>query len=66
VNDITVRDLRHYVATRLIAARVDPRTVIGRLGHRRTSTTLDIYSEFVPVADREAAEVLQKLLDRAK
>jgi integrase len=54
-------DLRHFVATQL-AAGVDPRTVSGRLGHSRTSTTLDIYAAFVPARDRDAAELLGRLL----
>lgn len=31
--------LRHYVATRLLSAGVDVRTVAGRLGHRNAATT---------------------------
>ncbi len=55
-------DLRHFVATQLLAAGVDPRTVSGRLGHSRTSTTLDIYAAFVPARDRDAADLLGRLL----
>jgi len=55
---------RHLAATRLIGAGVDVRTVAGRLGHARASTTLDIYSHFLPERDREAAEILGALLDR--
>jgi integrase len=54
---------RHLVATRLIAAGVDVRTVAGRLGHARASTTLDIYSHWLPGRDREAASILGQLLD---
>lgn len=54
---------RHLAATRLIGAGVDVRTVAGRLGHARASTTLDIYSHFLPERDREAAEILGALLD---
>jgi integrase len=55
---------RHLAATRLVAAGVDVRTVAGRLGHARASTTLDIYSHFLPERDREAAQVLGSFLDR--
>lgn len=58
-------DLRHAVATQLLAAGVDVRTVSGRLGHAKASTTLDIYSHWVPAADREAANVLGNLLSGA-
>ena len=54
---------RHLAATRLVAAGVDIRTVAGRLGHARTSTTLDVYSHWQPGRDREAAAILGQLLD---
>jgi integrase len=60
---VRLHDLRHYVATQLLAAGVDVRTVAGRLGHRNAATTLNVYSHFVPEADQRAAEVLARLLD---
>jgi integrase len=62
LSHVRPHDLRHFVATQLLAAGVDPRTVSGRLGHSRTSTTLDIYAAFVPARDRDAAELLGRLL----
>ncbi len=56
---------RHLAATRLIAAGIDVRTVAGRLGHSRASTTLDVYSHWLPGRDQEAASVLGQLLDTA-
>lgn len=58
---LTVRfhDLRHGVATYLLASGVDVRTVAGRLGHARTSTTLDRYAAFIDTADRRAAETME-------
>ncbi len=50
-----LHDLRHFLATGMISSGVDIRTVSGRLGHRRTSTTTDRYAAFVPAADRAAA-----------
>jgi integrase len=51
--------LRHYSATELVAAGVDLRTVAGRLGHSGGgSTTLKVYSAFVPASDRRAAATL--------
>ena len=52
----------HYVATTLLAAGIDVRTVAYRLGHARTSTTLDRYWAFVPAADRDAAHHLELIL----
>jgi hypothetical protein len=37
--------------------------VSNRLGHARTSTTLDIYWAFVAARDRDAADHLDDLLD---
>ena len=58
--------LRHYVATQLIAAGVDPRTVADRLGHSRTSTTLDMYTAPVSEMGRAAADLLEKVIGEAR
>jgi len=60
---IRIHDLRHFVATELRSAGIDIRTVANRLGHARTSTTLDVYWGWVPARDREAADHLDTLLD---
>jgi integrase len=65
VRGVRLHDLRHYVATRLLTAGIDPRTVAGRLGHRNASTTLDVYAQFVPEADEWAADVLATILEKA-
>jgi integrase len=59
---VRLHDLRHYVATRLIANGVDIRTVATRLGHASPTTTLNTYTHFVSDADREAADLLASLL----
>lgn len=57
--DTHIHELRHYSATELIAAGVDPRTVAGRLGHGGGgSTTLRTYSAWVVEADQRAAAAL--------
>ena len=58
---VQLRQLRHFVATQLLGAGVDIRTVAGRLGHSRPATTLDRYAAFLPVLDREAAEILDRV-----
>jgi integrase len=50
--------LRHYTATELITAGVDPRTVAGRLGHAGGGTTLRVYAAWVSEADQRAATTL--------
>ena len=56
---VRVHDLRHFVATELLTAGIDVRTVANRLGHARTSTTLDIYWAWVPAQDQHAAHHLE-------
>ena len=57
--DTSLHALRHYSATELIAAGVDPRTVAGRLGHAGGgATTLRVYSAWVADADQRAAAAL--------
>ncbi|MGH2627615.1 MAG: tyrosine-type recombinase/integrase, partial [Anaerolineales bacterium] len=58
-----LHDLRHFVATQLIGAGHDIRTVSGRLGHAQTSTTLNTYAAFLSGRDRAAADQLAALLD---
>ncbi len=55
---LQLRDLRHYMASVLIAAGVDIETVSHREGHARTSTTLDIYTHLVKAKDTAAADVI--------
>jgi integrase len=62
---IRLHDLRHFAATRLIAAGVPVRTVSGRLGHANPSTTLSVYSHFVEASDQEAARVMGQLVTKA-
>jgi integrase len=61
VKGVRLHDLRHYVATRLLASGVDVRTVAGRLGDRNAATTLNVYGHFLQEADREAAERLEEV-----
>lgn len=57
--ETTIHKLRHYSATELIAAGVDPRTVGGRLGHAGGgTTTLRVYTAWVAESDQRAAATL--------
>ena len=49
--------LRHHVATSLLAAGVDVRTVAERLGNG-PDVVLSTYAHFVPAADQAAARIL--------
>ncbi len=63
LDGVRLHDLRHYVATQLLGAGVDPRTVAGRLGHSNPSITMTVYGHFMPEKDRAAADILDGLLD---
>ena len=65
-DNMRLHDLRHFAATRLMAAGVPVRTVSGRLGHANPSTTLSVYSHFVAASDQEAASVMGKLVSSSK
>ena len=55
VPDITLHDNRHTHATILLADRVPVKVVSERLGHARTSVTMDIYAHALPEMQEEAA-----------
>jgi integrase len=60
-----LHDLRHFMATEMLAAGVPIPIVSARLAHNRVSTTLDVYAHAVPGGDRTAADGLADLLRRA-
>lgn len=60
--DIKLHDLRHTAASLLIASGMDPVTVAHRLGHADVAVTLNTYSHMFPDKDREAADILSRLL----
>jgi integrase len=61
---IPFHGLRHTSATLLIAGNTDIRTVSARLGHAKTSTTMNIYSHALQNSDRKAADTLQNMLGK--
>lgn len=59
---ITFHDLRHIHVTELVVSGVDVRTVADRVGHTRTSMTLDTYTHSVPARQEQAAAASSKFL----
>jgi integrase len=59
---VHLHQLRHFTATWMVGAGIDVRTIAQRLGHARTSMTLDTYAQALPEQDREAAEKLGRAL----
>ena len=62
----SLKELRHYSATQLLAAGTDLNTVAGRLGHAEGSTTLKFYAQFTRPADQHAAAVIPTQLDELR
>jgi integrase len=59
---VRFHDLRHSVATNLLAAGYDLAVVAGRLGHRDPTITLRVYAHALVERDRQAAETLGQLM----
>ena len=62
LDGVRLHDLRHFQATMLLQAGVAENNISKRIGHRDTATTLDDPSQFLKSADREAADVIGRLL----
>lgn len=62
VEHFRLHDLRHFVATQLLGTGVGLAVVSARLGHARTSTTLNVYAATMPAWDRAAAEAMSTLI----
>jgi integrase len=63
LDQVRLHDLRHFIATTMLAAGVPVPVVSERLGHARTSTTVNVYAHAMPGADRDAAETVALLLE---
>ena len=61
---VRLHDLRHFQATMLLKAGVPVKNVSKRLGHRDSSTTINVYAQFLEETDRESADLIGKLLAR--
>jgi integrase len=55
---IRLHDLRHSVASILLAQGVHPKVVSEQLGHATIALTLDTYSHVIPSLQQEAAGVI--------
>jgi integrase len=62
VGHVRFHDLRHCMATYLLQAGVPVQIVSQRLGHSRTSTTTDIYAHVLPGMGKEAAQILERVM----
>jgi integrase len=60
---VRLHDLRHFVATQMMAAGVHARTGASRLGQANPNTFVNVYSHWLPAPDRAAAALLDDILD---
>jgi integrase len=54
------RCLRTSHATWLVQAGADPKSVQGQMRHSRIQTTMDVYAQIVPAAQRRALQQLSQ------
>lgn len=59
---IRFHDLRHSTATLLMSRGVHPKVVSEMLGHSQITITIDLYSHVLPTMQREAAAVMEDIL----
>jgi len=59
--NITMRGLRHSHATQLFSAGWHPKDVQERLGHSNISTTMDIYTAYIPTRATDIAAYMDKI-----
>ena len=55
--------LRRSYATWLVEAAADPKALQAQMRHSRISTTMDVYSQFVPAAQRRAVAQMMNMVD---
>ena len=61
-SEVDLHGLRHTMITELLAAGVDPRTVMGRAGHSSETMTMKVYAKVRPTVDSAAAELWGTML----
>ncbi|HEU0113818.1 MAG TPA: site-specific integrase [Thermomicrobiales bacterium] len=59
-------DLRHCSASLLLQGGVGMRTIMGRLGHSQISLTMNTYTHLSPELERDAADALDRMIERPK
>lgn len=62
VSGVRLHDLRHFMATSMLAAGVPATVVQQRLGHRSLTTTTKVYGHYVQAVDQDAASALGAVL----
>lgn len=63
--DMRFHDLRHSVATILLAAKIDLKVVSELLGHSSVAITADIYAHVLPEQQQEVVDKMGDLFKRS-
>ena len=63
--DVRFHDLRHSVATILLAAKIDLKVVSELLGHSSVAITADIYAHVLPEQQQEVVDKMGDLFKRS-
>ncbi|WP_336513645.1 MULTISPECIES: site-specific integrase [Mycolicibacterium] len=61
-DEFSFHDLRHYLASLLIASGADIKTVQARMRHASASTTLDVYGHLWPDADESTRSAIGSVI----
>jgi integrase len=59
---VTQHDLRHYFASALIRAGLNPKVVAERLGHANAAMTLNVYAHLWPDDEDRTREAVDEAL----
>jgi integrase len=59
-------DIRHLCATLQLATGASPREVMETLGHSQVTMTMNVFTYVVPRRQRDTADRMDALLQRAK
>jgi integrase len=62
---IRFHDLRHTAATLMLSRGIHPKVVSEMLGHSQIAITLDLYSHVTPTMQRDAAQLMDQVLQAA-
>lgn len=58
--EMSFHDLRHYQASMLLMLGYDIKVIQKRLGHKKASTTYNVYAHLLPTTGREAAREVEE------
>lgn len=60
---VRFHDLRHSHASLLVKLGIQPKIISERLGHSNIGITMDLYSHLYEEADREVADIFDKIIN---